>query len=99
VLAGKGRALRVVSMQATDIFDAQAADYCQTVPPADVGAGLAVEAGHADLWSGYVGREGRVIGMQTFVESGPADDLFQYIGVTIDGVVAQAEQLLGAAVD
>ncbi|MGQ7249215.1 transketolase-like TK C-terminal-containing protein [Halomonas sp. V046] len=90
---------RVVSMQTTDIFDAQAVDYRQAVLPADVGAGLAVEAGHVDLGSRYVGREGRVIGMQTFGESGPADDLFQYIGVTIDGVVAQAEQLLDAAVD
>jgi len=44
-LAGKGCKVRVVSMPSTDAFDAQDADYRESVLPAGVNARVAVEAG------------------------------------------------------
>ncbi|MFM9271968.1 transketolase-like TK C-terminal-containing protein, partial [Halomonas elongata] len=96
-LGDKGRRVRVVSMPATDVFDAQDADYRQAVLPAEVGNRLVIEAGHPDLWYKYVGLEGRVIGMTTFGESAPAGDLFKHFGFTVDNVVDEAEQMLDDA--
>ncbi|WP_141322031.1 transketolase, partial [Halomonas halmophila] len=98
-LADKGRAVRVVSMPSTDVFDAQDAAYRQSVLPAEVGNRLAIEAAHPDLWHKYVGLEGRVIGMSTFGESAPAGDLFPHFGFTVDNVIEEAEQLLDDAAD
>ncbi|MCW4152954.1 transketolase [Halomonas sp. 18H] len=96
-LADKGRAVRVVSMPSTDVFDAQDAAYRQSVLPAEVGNRLAIEAAHPDLWHKYVGLEGRVIGMTTFGESAPAGDLFKHFGFTAENVIEEAEQLLDDA--
>ena len=98
-LADKGRAVRVVSMPSTDVFDAQDAAYRQSVLPTEVGNRLAIEAAHPDLWHKYVGLEGRVIGMTTFGESAPAGDLFKHFGFTAESVIEEAEQLLDDAED
>src|SRR5690606_3743562 len=47
-LAGQGRRIRVVSMPATDVFDAQEAAYREAVLPSDVPARVAIEAAHKD---------------------------------------------------
>ncbi|KGE77626.1 transketolase [Halomonas salina] len=99
VLAEQGRAVRVVSMPSTDVFDAQDAAYRQAVLPAEVGNRIAVEAGHRDFWYKYVGLEGRIVGMSTFGESAPAGDLFKHFGFTVENVVGEAEQLLDDADD
>ncbi|EKE67769.1 transketolase [Gallaecimonas xiamenensis] len=93
VLAGKGRAVRVVSMPATDVFDAQSKDYKESVLPAAVTKRVAIEALIADYWYKYVGLNGAVVGMTTFGESAPAGELFKLFGFTVDNVVAVAEGL------
>ncbi|WP_407314705.1 transketolase [Pseudomonas sp. nanlin1] len=93
-LTEKGRKVRVVSMPCTSVFDAQDAAYKQSVLPLQVSARIAIEAAHADYWYKYVGLEGRVIGMTTFGESGPAAELFEEFGFTLDNVVGTAEELL-----
>ncbi|QKZ07205.1 MULTISPECIES: transketolase [Pseudomonas] len=93
-LAEQGRKVRVVSMPCTSVFEAQDASYKQAVLPLEVGARIAIEAAHADYWYKYVGLEGRVIGMTTFGESGPAAELFEEFGFTVDNVVGTAEELL-----
>ncbi|RTQ97022.1 transketolase, partial [Halomonas nitroreducens] len=98
-LGETGRAVRVVSMPSSDVFDAQDADYRQRVLPAEVGNRIAIEAGHRDFWYKYVGLEGRIIGMSTFGESAPAGDLFKYFGFTVENLLAEAEQLLEDADD
>ncbi|WP_028117952.1 transketolase [Ferrimonas senticii] len=94
-LEAKGKAVRVVSMPATDVFDAQDAAYRESVLPSDVTKRIAVEALIADFWYKYVGLNGRIIGMTTFGESAPAEELFKMFGFTVDNVVATAEELLG----
>ncbi|WP_136247049.1 transketolase [Halomonas borealis] len=98
-LGEQGRAVRVVSMPATDVFDTQDAAYRQAVLPAEVGNRIAVEAGHRDYWYKYVGLEGRILGMDSFGESAPAGDLFKHFGFTVENLVAEAELLLDDADD
>ena len=50
------------------------------------------EAGIADFWYKYVGFEGRVVGMNSFGESAPADQLFKLFGFTVDNVVAKSKR-------
>jgi len=93
-LEAQGRAVRVVSMPSTDLFDRQDAEYREAVLPAAVTARLAVEAGHRDFWYKYVGLNGAIVGMTTFGESAPAGDLFKHFGFTVERVVAEATALL-----
>ncbi|WP_312904501.1 transketolase [Stutzerimonas nitrititolerans] len=93
-LSAQGRQVRVVSMPCTSVFDAQDAAYKQQVLPVEVGARIAIEASHADFWYKYVGLEGRIIGMSTYGESAPADQLFEEFGFTVENILAAAEELL-----
>ncbi len=93
-LTANGKQVRVVSMPATDVFDKQDAAYRESVLPANVTARIAIEAGIADFWYKYVGLNGRIVGMTTFGESAPADELFKMFGFTVENVVEQATQLL-----
>ncbi|KTB63831.1 MULTISPECIES: transketolase [Pseudomonas] len=93
-LTEQGRNVRVVSMPCTSLFEAQDADYKQSVLPLQVSARIAIEAAHADYWYKYVGLEGRVIGMTTYGESAPAPALFEEFGFTLENILGQAEELL-----
>ncbi|QKO40688.1 transketolase [Serratia marcescens] len=93
-LTAAGRQVRVVSMPSTDAFDKQDAAYRESVLPAAVTARVAVEAGIADYWYKYVGLNGAIVGMTTFGESAPAEQLFAEFGFTVDNVVAKAQALL-----
>ena len=93
VLAKEGKAVRVVSMPSTDFFDAQDAAYKEAVLPILVTKRVALEAGISDYWYKYVGLQGAVIGMTSFGESAPADQLFEHFGFTVENVVATVNKL------
>jgi transketolase len=93
-LTAEGKKIRVVSMPATDAFDKQDAAYRESVLPAAVTARVAVEAGIADFWYKYVGFGGKIVGMTTFGESAPADQLFKMFGFTTENVVKVAKEVL-----
>lgn len=90
----QGKAVRVVSMPCTELFDAQDAGYKESVLPSDILPRIAVEAGIADFWYKYVGLDGRIIGMETFGESAPAGDLFKEFGFTVERILDVAQELL-----
>lgn len=90
----RGRRVRLVSMPATDIFDAQDAAYRESVLPKAVRRRLAVEAGATLGWWHYVGSDGRVLGIDRFGASGKASDLFPHFGFTADNVVRQVEEFM-----
>ncbi|WP_332401540.1 transketolase [Vibrio metschnikovii] len=92
-LEAQGKHVRVVSMPSTDAFDKQDAAYREAVLPADVTKRIAIEAGIADFWYKYVGFGGKIIGMTTFGESAPADQLFKMFGFTTENVVKTANEL------
>ena len=93
-LTGKGKKVRVVSMPATDLFDAQDAAYRESVLPAGVTSRVAVEAGVTGFWYKYVGLNGKVIGIDRFGESAPAGELFKEFGFTVENVVKAVEEVL-----
>ena len=92
-LAKDGKAVRVVSMPSTDVFDAQDADYKESVLPSSVTKRVALEAGITDYWAKYVGLQGAVIGMTSFGESAPANQLFEHYGFTVENVVDTVNKL------
>lgn len=85
---------RVVSMPATDVFDAQSAQYQQHVLPTNVTKRIAIEAGIRDYWFKYAGLQGEIIGMTSFGESAPADRLFEMYGFTVANVVDTAKRMM-----
>jgi transketolase len=93
-LAADGVKARVISLPSTDVFDAQDADYRESVMPAAVTARVAVEAGVTDGWWRYVGPQGRVIGLDQFGASAPAGELFEHFGFTVVNIVATAKEIL-----
>ena len=94
VLEERGRAVRVVSMPSTTLFDAQPAAYRESVLPSAVRARVAVEAASADGWWKYIGLDGVCVGMHGFGASAPGDVLFRHFGFTPEHVVEAAEGLL-----
>ena len=93
-LMAEGVKARVVSMPSTDVFDKQDAAYRDAVLPPAVSARLAVEAGITDYWFKYVGLNGAIIGMRSYGESAPAEQLYQAFGITLEAVLQQAKALL-----
>jgi len=92
-LAAKGVPVRVVSMPCTNVFDAQDADWRDSVLPKGLPR-VAVEAGATGGWYKYVGLEGAVVGLDSFGESAPAGVLFKHFGLTAEHVAAAVEQVL-----
>ena len=93
-LTEAGKKVRVVSMPSTDAFDKQDQTYKESVLPPSVTARVAIEAGISDYWYKYVGLNGKIIGMTSFGESGPAEQLFAKFGFTVENVLEQANSLL-----
>jgi len=92
-LAEKGIAVRVVSMPSSFLFDKQDAAYRAAVLPKGLPR-VAVEAGVTDYWRKYVGLEGAVVGIDTFGESAPADQLYKYFGITAEKVAEAVQSVL-----
>ncbi|CAM3741369.1 transketolase [Pseudoalteromonas maricaloris] len=92
-LRAEGKKVRVVSMPSTDIFDAQSPAYKESVLPSSVTRRVAIEAGIEDFWYKYVGLNGAIVGMTTFGESAPADELFKLFGFTVENIVEKANAL------
>lgn len=92
-LAEAGVQVRVVSMPCTNVFDRQDQAYKDSVLLPGVKR-VAVEAGVTDTWRKYVGLEGDVVGIDSFGESAPADELFKHFGFTVENVVNKVKGVL-----
>ena len=94
VLEAEGKKVRIVSMPSTNVFDKQDAAYREAVLPKAVTKRVAIEAQLSDFWYKYVGFEGKIVGMNSFGESAPANELFKLFGFTVENVVAKAKEIL-----
>lgn len=94
LLAAEGRAVRVVALPSWGVFQEQDAEYRERVLPGAVKARVAVEAGAAFGWERYVGMRGRVVGIDHFGASAPADVLYREFGLTAENVAAQARMAM-----
>ena len=90
-----GIGARVVSMPCAEAFDKQPESYRFSVLPQQVKARIAIEAGHSAYWYKYVGHEGDVVGMDCFGASAPADQLYEYFGITVEEIVRKAKLVTG----
>lgn len=95
ILDEKGVSTRVVSMPSWKLFEEQDIAYKTHILPKHCKI-LAVEAASTMGWHKYVGENGLVLGIDTFGASGPANKVYELMGLTVENVVAQAEQLLKA---
>jgi transketolase len=94
VLAEDGIAARVVSLPSWEVFEAQDAEWRETVLPPDVTARVAVEAAAPMGWERWVGTQGAIIGMERFGASAPAPVNFEKFGFTAANVAAKAREVL-----
>jgi len=94
LLAEDGIAARVVSLPCTDLFDAQDGAYREQVLPTAVTARVVIEAGVTETWWRYAGSAGRVIGLDRFGMSAPAEKLFEQFGFSAQHVAAVAKVTL-----
>ncbi len=94
-LRPEGKKVRVVSLPSWELFDAQPADYRESVLPKAVTKRLAVEAASSFGWCRYIGSEGKMISVDRFGVSAPGGVVLEKFGYTVDNVVAKAKELLG----
>ena len=86
-----GIGVRIVSMPSTTLFDQQDATYKAKVLPANIPR-IAVEAGVSDFWWKY--GCAAVHGVDTFGESAPAPQLYEYFGLTSDQIAKTVKQCI-----
>ncbi len=86
-LSAEGIGVRVISMPNPDLYEAQDDDYRTSVLPAALSARVAIEAGVSRYWRPLVGDRGRIIGIDRFGASAPAEQLFAEYGLTTERVV------------
>ncbi len=94
LLAKEGVGCRVVSMPCWELFEAQDANYRESVLPEAVEARVAVEAGVSFGWERFVGRKGRTIGQDRFGASAPGAVNFEKFGFTAENVAAVVKSLV-----
>ena len=81
-LNANNKNIRVVSMPSADVFDTQEESYKETVLPFSCRNRIAIEAGVTDYWRKYIGLDGIALGVDSFGESAPAKNVFEYFGLT-----------------
>ena len=92
-LDAQGIRARVVSMPNTNEFERQPLEWREGVLPSWCRKRVAVEAGVTGFWYRYVGLDGKVVGIDSFGASAPAEVLFEHFDITVEAVVAAARSL------
>ena len=93
-LQAEGVAARLVSLPCWELFEAQPADYRESVLPAAVTRRVAVEAATSFGWERWVGSQGAIIGIDHFGASAPAEILYRQFGFTAERIVDAVKGLL-----
>ena len=93
VLRGEGKAVRVVSMPSMDVFAMQSAEYQEEILPSSVEKRISVEALSSFGWGKYVGLKGKTLSLDSFGASGPAKELFEHFGFTVENLLAMARSM------
>ena len=93
VLSAEGKKVRVVSMPCMDLFEEQSEEYKESILPKAVRKRVAIEALSDFGWGRYVGLDGAYVTRTGFGASGPAKQLFEHFGFTVENVVETARKL------
>ncbi len=88
-LESKGKAVRLVSCPCLDLFWEQEEEYINSLLNND-SRKIAIEAAVRQSWDRIIGPHGAFIGMDGFGDSAPAEDLYEYFGITKEKIVEAA---------
>ncbi len=89
ILEGKGKGCRVISVPERNDFIAQGAAYVKELTGDYEQFKVVVEAGTASGWYRLLGKNYHVVSVETYGESGPADEVADYLGFTAEKVAAE----------
>jgi transketolase len=95
ILEEAGVIANVVSMPCLDIFLESEESYQLSVIKNDLPI-LAVELGHPNSWYKLLNKEDKVLGIDSFGESAPANVLLEHFGFSTSNVVKMAKTLINA---
>jgi transketolase len=91
LLKAEGIAARVVSAPSLELFAQQDEAYRAAVF-GTTRVNAAVEAAVRQGWDTVIGREGLFIGMKSFGESGPYQELYKHFGITPEAVASAVKK-------
>ena len=86
-LTAEGMDVSVVSMPSMDLFEAQSAEYKESVLPKSVKKRVAIEAGSPFGWERYTKCRGKIIAIDHFGASAPGDKVLAEFGFTTENVI------------
>ena len=95
LLAARRISARVVSMPCVELFHAQDRTYRDSVLPPGIPR-VSMEAGVTWFWRGVVGDTGIAMGIDSFGESAPADQLYVHFGLTAQAMADNAATLVAS---
>jgi transketolase len=75
------------------VFNGQDKAYQESVLPSTVQKRIAIEAGATLGWHRYVGSQGRIIGIDRYGESAPADQIYKALGLTVESIVKAVNEM------
>ncbi|MEN8194254.1 MAG: transketolase [Bacteroidota bacterium] len=93
-LDSQGVKTRVVNFVSWEIFDAQTAEYKESVLPSNVKNRISIEAAVKMGWEKYVGLDGDCISLETYGASAPYQTLYEKYGFTVDNIVEKGKKLI-----
>ncbi len=83
---------RVISAPCLELYDQQDAAYKKSLAGGKVTA--TIEAAVRFGWDRYIGQDGIFIGMKSFGESAPAEELYKHFGITAEDAAAAVKKKL-----
>lgn len=93
-LKEKGIEARVISIPSFEVFEKQSDEYKEKVLPSSNRKRIAVEAASSFGWHKYVGLDGKIISIDHFGASAPANKLFEEYQLTVENVVSKAMEIV-----
>lgn len=91
LLKADGITARVISAPSLELFAAQDAAYKASVTGTTT-INVAIEAAVRWGWDSIIGKDGIFIGMKSFGESAPFEQLYQHFGITAEHAVAEVKK-------
>ena len=88
-----GEGTRVVSVPCFERFERQPQSYREEVLPNECRRRVAIEAGVPEIWSQYVGLDGKIIGLHRFGLSAPGAEVMKEFGIDAQHVIEAARSL------
>jgi len=86
-LRSQGHDVRVVSMPSMELFNQQSNEYKEYVLPNSIRKRLAIEMGTDFGWHKYIGLDGKMLSVNQFGASAPANIVIEKYGFTLENVI------------